>query len=98
VELLELKIYLKADELDLDVNSVENTEILDTKTAVEEYFIGAGIATDYERELYTIAVKLLTKHWYEGREVTGTAGKLAYSLQSIITQLQNTQIVPPIIV
>ena len=57
-------------------------------TSAETYLQNAGIKKDYQNELYNLAIKLLVIHWYENREVVGNAGKLAFSLDNIITQLQ----------
>ena len=62
-----------------------------THRLLDNYISGlqnAGIKKDYQNELYNLAIKLLVIHWYENREIVGSANKLAFSLENIITQLQ----------
>ena len=77
-----IKDYMKIDSSD------EDLVITALITSAETYLQNAGIKKDYQNELYNLAIKLLVIHWYENREVVGNAGKLAFSLDNIITQLQ----------
>ena len=78
----QIKDYMKIDSSD------EDLVITALITSAETYLQNAGIKKDYQNELYNLAIKLLVIHWYENREVVGNAGKLAFSLDNIITQLQ----------
>lgn len=85
MELDELKLFLRVDGED------EDTLIQGLQLGAEEYLLNAGINKDYTKELYKLAIKLLVTHWYNNREVTGKADKLAFSLDTIILQLKYTQ-------
>jgi uncharacterized phage protein (predicted DNA packaging) len=86
LELAELKLYLKKDEDD------ENELILGLHLAAELYLINAGVIVN-NSELYGIAIKLLVGHWYDNRSIIGkTDKKIAFSLDSIITQLKYADI------
>ncbi|MED1023360.1 head-tail connector protein [Bacillus mycoides] len=43
---------------------------------------------DLKSELAKLAARILISHWYENREAVGKAEQLAFSLQSILVQLQ----------
>lgn len=77
-----IKDYMKIDSSD------EDLVITALITSAETYLQNAGIKKDYQNELYNLAIKLLVIHWYENREIVGSANKLAFSLENIITQLQ----------
>ena len=77
-----IKDYMKIDSSD------EDLVITALITSAETYLQNAGIKKDYQNELYNQAIKLLVIHWYENREIFGSANKLAFSLENIITQLQ----------
>ena len=77
-----IKDYMKIDSSD------EDLVITALITSAETYLQNAGIKKDYQNELYNLAIKLLVIHWYENREIVGSANKLAFSLDNIITQLQ----------
>ncbi len=81
----ELKLYLRIDHTDEDglLNG-----LLSSATG---YLKNAGCVVT-EGELYDLAIKILVSHWYENREVVGKADKLAYSLDSIITQLKYCEV------
>jgi uncharacterized phage protein (predicted DNA packaging) len=84
LELDELKLFLRVD------GEEEDELIQGLQLAAEEYLINAGVNKDYSKELYKLAVKLLVTHWYNNREVTGKADRLAFSLDTIILQLKYT--------
>lgn len=85
MELNELKLYLRVD------GDEDDSVLADLKKAAEEYLSNAGVAKNYDKELYKLAIKLLVSHWYENRAIVGKADKLAFSLDSIILQLKYTQ-------
>ena len=79
-----LKEYLKE-------NGSENDLLIESlKKAAEEYLLNAGVAVDYSKELYALAIKLLVSHWYDNRTVQNekTLTKLPFSLDAIIMQLK----------
>lgn len=78
----EIKEYLRVD------GEYQDTEIQDLINAAEAYLTNAGIAVDEMNELYKLAVKMLVSHWYENRQPIGKADKLAFGLESIISQLK----------
>ncbi len=80
----ELKSYLKVD------NDDDKDLILSLQTAAEEYLSNAGVVKKYEKELYTLAIKLLVSHWYDNRMIQSdkTQTKLSFSLDAIIMQLK----------
>lgn len=78
----EVKAYLKVDGTD------EDAEILGLINAAEAYLINAGVIKDETNKLYKLAVKMLVVNWYENRQPIGKADKLAFGLDSIITQLK----------
>lgn len=80
----EAKRYLRLDEDYTD----EDTDITALVMAAEGYLKNAGCTLKDGDELAKLAIKMLVVHWYENREPTGEANKLAYGLQSLITQLQ----------
>ncbi|WP_332856815.1 head-tail connector protein [Clostridium paraputrificum] len=88
MELEELKLFLRID------GEEEDTLIKGLQVGAEEYLTNAGIAKDYEKELYKLAIRILVSHWYENRSVE-TVGKnvskIAFGLDTIITQLKYTQ-------
>ncbi|SHH05956.1 uncharacterized phage protein (possible DNA packaging) [Tepidibacter thalassicus DSM 15285] len=87
MDISEVKEFLR-----LEQDYTEEDMLLDNLiTAAEEYLTNAGVNKDYTKELYKLAIKLLVSHWYENREVTGKADKLAFSLETIILQLKYTQ-------
>ncbi len=84
----ELKLYLRVDSSD------EDTLIAELQAAAEEYLVNAGVAKDYERGTYKLAIKILVSHWYDNRGLAGSISKqLEYSLSSLISQLKYTQVV-----
>lgn len=78
----EVKEYLRIDGTD------EDTEIQGLINAAEAYLTNAGVIKDETKELYKLAVKMLVVNWYENRQPIGKADKLAFGLDSIITQLK----------
>jgi uncharacterized phage protein (predicted DNA packaging) len=78
----EVKEYLRIDGTD------ENVEIQGLINAAEAYLTNAGVIKDETNELYKLAVKMLVVNWYENRQPIGKADKLAFGLDSIITQLK----------
>ncbi|OJD58603.1 head-tail connector protein [Bacillus sp. NH11B] len=57
--------------------------------AAEQYIKNATSKNvDLKSELAKLAARILIAHWYENREAVGKAEQLAFSLQSILVQLQ----------
>lgn len=77
----EILLHLRID------NDYELEYITSLIYAAKAFLKNAGVIEE-KSELYKLAIKILVSHWYENREVTGKADKLAYSLDSIITQLK----------
>ncbi|MGG7145138.1 head-tail connector protein [Clostridium nigeriense] len=88
MDLEELKLFLRID------GEEEDTLIEGLQLGAEEYLKNAGITKDYSKELYKLAIRILVSHWYENRSVE-TVGKnvskIAFGLDTIITQLKYTQ-------
>ncbi|MFV1456976.1 head-tail connector protein [Bacillus mycoides] len=79
----EAKKYLRVDgdeEDDLITSFIEAAEIY-IKNATSKN-------VDLKSELAKLAARILISHWYENREAVGKAEQLAFSLQSILVQLQ----------
>lgn len=71
----------------------ENNLLDSLEVAAKVYLKNAGVTTPTEtNEFYDLAVKILITHWYENREPTGKADKIAYSLDSIIAQLKYCEV------
>lgn len=84
--LTEVKQYLRID-------GTEEDSLLSSLIDAAQVYITNAIGFDAlvyadTYTLYTLAVCLLVAHWFENREVVGKADKLAYSLDSILFQLQ----------
>lgn len=81
----ELKKYLSVD-------YDEDDELLSSlMEAAEEYLLNAGIKKNYTKKLYTLAVKLLVKNWYDDEEsisIGNKNDKAQFALNSILTQLK----------
>jgi len=85
MEIDEIKKYLKVD------GTEEDDLLLGLQGAAEEYLLNAGVAKDYTKNLFKIAIKLLISHWYENRNavVVGSISKnMEFSLSNIIIQLK----------
>jgi len=80
----EAREYLHCDETTDDGNDIQ--ELIDTS---EKYLLNAGCTLNQGDPIAKLAEKMLVNHWYENREPTGSANKLAYGLQYLIIQLQN---------
>lgn len=78
----EIKVYLRVDE------DFEDVLIQTLITSAENYLYNAGINISYEIDLYKLAIKMLTLHWYENRLVSGSENHLPFGLENIITQLK----------
>lgn len=78
----EVKEYLRVDGTDEDIG------IQGLINAAEAYLTNAGVIKDETNELYKLAVKMLVVNWYENRQAIGKADKLAFGLDSIISQLK----------
>lgn len=85
MNLEEIKLWLRVD------SDEENNLIIGLQFAAEQYLNNAGIKKDYNNELYKLAIHLLVTHWYENREPTGKADRLAFSLDSMMAQLKYCQ-------
>ncbi|MGG0257942.1 head-tail connector protein [Bacillus mycoides] len=83
LKLEEAKEYLRVDGND------EDTLISSLIIAAEIYIKNATSKNvDLKSELAKLAARILISHWYENREAVGKAEQLAFSLQSILVQLQ----------
>lgn len=79
----EAKKYLRVD------GDEEDDLITSFITSAEIYIKNATSKTvDLKSELAKLAARILIAHWYENREAVGKAEQLAFSLQSILVQLQ----------
>ncbi|MDF2546140.1 MAG: hypothetical protein K0R93_1038 [Anaerosolibacter sp.] len=78
----ELKEYLRIDD------DASDTLIQALQISAEEYLLNAGVAKDYSKMLYGLAVKMLVTSWFENRETGGKKDLSSLSLQSIIIQLR----------
>jgi uncharacterized phage protein (predicted DNA packaging) len=80
----EVKEYLRID------GSGEDVFLTSLISAAEEYIHNAtGVETyNHHNKFYTLAVCLLVTNWYENRDPIGKADSLAFSLESILTQLK----------
>ncbi|PFA49642.1 head-tail connector protein [Bacillus cereus] len=79
----EAKKYLRVD------GDEEDNLITSFVEAAEIYIKNATSKNiDLKSELATLAARILIAHWYENREAVGKAEQLAFSLQSILIQLQ----------
>ena len=92
MELDEIKTFLRVDGTDEDVL------IASLQLAAEIFITNTGVIKDYANDLYGLAVKLLTLHWYDNREVVGKADKLAFSLETIIFSIKYNQPAPEVVV
>ncbi len=79
----EAKKYLRVD------GDEEDDLITSFVIAAEIYIKNATSKNvDLKSELAKLAARILISHWHENREVVGKAEQLAFSLQSILVQLQ----------
>lgn len=85
MSLEELKKYLCID------CDEDDDLLLGLLEAAEEYLTNAGVKKDYRKKLYSLAVKLLVKNWYDDEEsisIGNKNDKAQFTLNSIITQLK----------
>lgn len=83
LKLEEAKAYLRVD------GNEEDMLITSFITAAERYIKNATSKdVNLNDELAKLAARILIAHWYENREAVGKAEQLAFSLQSILVQLQ----------
>ncbi|RWS41492.1 phage gp6-like head-tail connector protein [Bacillus mycoides] len=79
----EAKKYLRVD------GNEEDDLIASFVTAAEIYIKNATSKNvELKSDLAKLAARILISHWYENREAVGKAEQLAFSLQSILIQLQ----------
>ncbi|HDR4365060.1 TPA: phage gp6-like head-tail connector protein [Bacillus cereus] len=79
----EAKKYLRVD------GDEEDDLITSFIIAAEMYIKNATSKNVYlKSELAKLAARILIAHWHENREAVGKAEQLAFSLQSILVQLQ----------
>ncbi|QIW22488.1 head-tail connector protein [Bacillus thuringiensis] len=84
LKLEEAKAYLR-----LDGDEEEDMLITSLVGVAEQYIKNATRKdVDLDSELAKLAARILIAHWYENREAVGKAEQLAFSLQSILVQLQ----------
>jgi len=84
LSLEEAKEYLHCDDTTDGDSDIQ--ELIDT---AEKYLLNAGCTLNPDDPVAKLAEKMLVNHWYDNREPTGSANKLAYGLQYLIIQLQN---------
>lgn len=79
----EAKKYLRVD-------GDEEDELITSFIVAAEIYIKNATSknVDLKSELAKLAARILISHWYENREAIGKAEQLAFSLQSILVQLQ----------
>lgn len=83
LKLEEAKEYLRVD------GNEEDMLILSLITAAERYIQNATSKDVHlDDELAKLAARILISHWYENREAIGKAEQLAFSLQTMLVQLQ----------
>ncbi|AXO98646.1 DNA-packaging protein [Bacillus thuringiensis serovar vazensis] len=79
----EAKKYLRVD------GDEEDDLITSFVIAAEMYIKNATSKNvNLKSELAKLAARILIAHWHENREAVGKAEQLAFSLQSILVQLQ----------
>lgn len=79
----EAKKYLRVD------GDEEDDLITSFVIAAEMYIKNATSKNvNLKSELAKLAARILIAHWHENREAVGKADQLAFSLQSILVQLQ----------
>ncbi|WP_131102273.1 head-tail connector protein [Bacillus sp. SYJ] len=79
----EAKKYLRVD------GDEEDNLITSFVIAAEMYIKNATSKNvNLKSELAKLAARILIAHWHENREAVGKAEQLAFSLQSILVQLQ----------
>jgi uncharacterized phage protein (predicted DNA packaging) len=79
----EVKAYLRIDGTEDDI-------LLGSLIAAAESYIknATGIDVDESNDLHKLAVSLLVVHWYENRQTVGNLNKIAFSLDSILMQIE----------
>lgn len=83
-----VKEYLRIDGVE------EDTFLNSLIFASKEYIKNAsGIAVDETNDLHKLAVYLLVAHSYENRLPIGEGDQLAFSLESILTQMKYCYVV-----
>jgi uncharacterized phage protein (predicted DNA packaging) len=79
----DVKQYIRVDD------DTDDAQIIALIQASSAYLTNAGIGEEKaEKPLYKLAQMMLVGHWYDNREPTGNATKLAHGLAGIILQLQ----------
>ncbi len=86
MDIKDIKVFLRID------HDEEDELIQSLIKSGEEYLENAGCKTNYDSELYNLAVKMLISHWYENRGLIGSVDFIKYSLESIIYQLRETNL------
>lgn len=87
MDISEVKEFLRLEQDYTEEDIFLNSLII----AAKEYIKNAtGLVYDDTNELHKLAVKILVTHWYENREAVSEkkTDKIAFSLNSILTQLQ----------
>lgn len=85
MEISEIKEFLRIDTDD------EDSFLNILQKAAEEYILNAGVAIDYTKYMYKLAILMLIGHWYENRAILAvghTSKEFEHSFLSIITQLK----------
>ncbi|MGD6897113.1 head-tail connector protein [Bacillus infantis] len=83
--LTEVKQYLRIEEEWTEEDSLLSSLIVAAKMFIKN---ATGITADESDDLHKLVINLLVVHWFENREPIGKANKLAFSLDSILFQLQ----------
>ena len=85
MDLDELKLFLKVDGNDLDVN------LTGYQLAAEKYLENAGVIKDYTNALYKIVVTMIVGTFLENPSLVagnGNIGSLNITLSALIAQLR----------
>lgn len=74
------------------IDKDEEQEVESLKESAEQYLLNAGIYKNYQNAVYLLAVKMLTKHFYDNRDIiaSGNYCEIPFGLQMLINQLQIT--------
>nr|DAD95064.1 MAG TPA: head tail connector [Siphoviridae sp. ctVqj4] len=81
MDLNDIKTYLYIDTDD------EDALISSLKLSAEKYLKNAGIAVDYENQLYCTAIKMLVANWYDVRDSINGKDTMSIMFKSIVSQL-----------
>lgn len=76
--------------LNIDFDYFEEDRFIQTLIIAGETYIKNATGKNFEEdnELHCLCLMILVSHWYENREAVGKAEKLAFSLSSLLTQIE----------